>query len=226
MPGGRPSNITTVVAHDPNTGADITVADRIVNGLRAGAYFEQCAAAAGVHKETAYGWLRIAGQARIRAKGAGLDSIDLTDHEQACVAFSDSVAEAEAGWELGALATLERLGRGDIEQTTVIVEADAQGIVLKRSTRTTRTLPDARVLLWRLERKHRDRYGRPADLERNPPGETLTHDERVDNVASTFTSYLQGVADAEAAAAAEAKPGPAAKVTRPRKARARKPPTS
>lgn len=211
MPGGHPSDITTIVAHDED-GNPITVADRIVNGLRAGAYFEQCCAAAGIHRETAYGWLRIAGRVRIRhAKGHA----DLTSHEQACLAFSDAVDEAEAQWELSALATLERLGRGGIEEQVVTVKVNADGST-ETSTRSSRTLPVAQVLEWRLERKIPERYGRRVEVTGKDGEPLLGHDERVENITETFRAYLQGVDDGKAT---EPKP------RRVRKPRARKPVT-
>src|SRR5437660_1070835 len=98
MPTGRPSLIDAIVGCD-DEGSEFTVADRIVAGLRAGNYFEQATAAAGIHKETAYGWLRVAAQTRIRAKGRTLEDLQLCDHERRCVEFSDAVVRAAARWE-------------------------------------------------------------------------------------------------------------------------------
>lgn len=215
---GRPSNLTTVIGYTEE-GDPITVGNRIVNALRAGAYFEQACSAAAVHKETAYGWLRIAGKARIRARG-DLDSIDdtLTDHERACLTFSDSVAEAESSWEVGALALLERLARGGIAQVKTVVKVDTKGKVLETTTTTEHSLPSAQVLEWRLERRFPQRYGRRISIEDDR--ESMSEEEREEAVLDVFDAYLQGVTDEQARAGVELELAPGA--TKPRRRR-RKP---
>ena len=59
---GRPSNIDTPVGTD-NEGNPITVADRIIGGMRAGAYLEESAIATGITKDTVYEWRKVAGKA-------------------------------------------------------------------------------------------------------------------------------------------------------------------
>jgi hypothetical protein len=204
-PSGRLSDIDTIVGRTED--GPVTVADRIVNGLRAGAYFEQAVAAAGVAKDTAYGWLRIAGKVRIRARGS-LDTIELTHHETNCLRFSDAVAEAEASWEVGALALLEQLARGGIEQLREVVKVDANGTVLERTTTREHTLPSAQVLEWRLERKIPERYGRRVEIGLDAGGPVLSEEERADALVDVFSAYLQGVEDAKAV-----------KVTKPRRKR-------
>lgn len=160
MPGGRPSNIDTVI-RTTEEGRDVTVADDIVNALRAGSYFEPAALAAGTTKTTAYGWLKRAGALRIEAAahGGNLDALPLNPHDRSCIAFSDAVREARAQWEIGALATLERLARGGIERVRTVKKVDAQGNVLETTETTEHTLPDAKVLIWRLERAFPDTHG-------------------------------------------------------------------
>lgn len=191
---GRPSDIDKIIGHRDD-GTPITVADKIVGGLRVGAYFETAIAAAGVGKETAYGWLRTAGRLRIKSRG-DLTTLDLTDHEQACVRFSDAVAEADAEWELRILGDLERLGRGDIEIGHTTTETDAEGNVTKIVTRTERTLPDTRVLLWRLERRFPDRYGRRVEVTGKDGTPLLSIDDR----AETILENLKANQEAKAAA--------------------------
>lgn len=201
MPGGRPSNIDTIIGRDDN-GRDVTVADRIVQLLRTGAYFEQACAVAGVHKETAYGWLRIAGRLRIVHRG-DLPA-ELGDHDRRCVEFSDAVLEAEATWEVVALGQLERLGRGGIDEEVTTEEHDDAGKLTKKVTRKSVTLPDARVLMWRLERRFPSRYGRRDDDAPSGADRERSHSERVDDLVDVFEAYLAGRADAEAEAQAAA----------------------
>lgn len=197
---GRPSPITQVVGYREGTGEPITVADRITNALRAGSYFEQAASAAGVTKETGYEWLRVAGRARIRARGQDVNSIELTDHERDCLAFSDSVAEAESSWEIGALAQLERLARGGIPVEKTVTKVDARGNVLETTTTVEETLPSAQVLEWRLERKIPERYGRRIEVTGRDGEPLLGTGERQEALVETFAAYLQGVEDERATA--------------------------
>lgn len=160
MPGGRPSAMNKIVA--TIDGRDITAAEQIVASIRAGNYVETAAAAAGVHKDTLYEWLRVGANARVKpthGKGAR------TAHERRCIEFSDAVAAAVAASESEAVARLEQIARGGIAVKVETVKVDGTGNVLEHTTRTEQTLPDARVLEWRLERRFSKRWGQKASLE-------------------------------------------------------------
>lgn len=205
-PPGRPSPIDVVVGEHPETGAPITVGDRIVNSCRAGCYFEPSAIAAGVTKETAYEWLRVAGRLRLRARGRPLEELDPapTAHELRCLAFSDAVDEAQGVWEVGANMDLERLGRGGMKVVTVTEKHDAQGKLLEKTTKTETLAPNANVLTWRLTRRHPERYSQKIDVEGHIDGKiTFTVEERAANLAEGLELYLAGAADAAAAAREE-----------------------
>jgi hypothetical protein len=223
LPGmGRPSKIDQVVGyrtinHDDGTTEQrpVTTADRITAHLRNGNYFEQACAAAGVHRETAYGWLRIGAQAIARAASTGipLDDLDLPVHHLACVAFSDAVAEAEAEWEVRANTTLETLARGGITSETVTEKQDptrldenGQPLVVERTVRTERTLPSAQVLEWRLTRRFPERYGHRVDLVARAGDGSLPMNDRAAALAAELRSYLQGREDAAAEADAATEP--------------------
>lgn len=212
MPGGRPSPIDTVIAYVDRDGQrhPITVAERIINGLLSGNYFEHATASAGITKETGYEWLRTAGRALIRAKGQDLDTADLTPHERRCVEFSDAVANAEAQWVVQANATLELLGRGGAEETTTTEKYDMTGQepkLLERTVKTVKVPPNAQVIEWRLTRRFPSLYGNRLDLTL-PPGGALTSEERASELITGLESFL---ADVDAAAEVRA--------TRPRKAK-------
>lgn len=189
MPGGRPSNIDTVIGTDA-TGADITIADAIVNALRAGAYFEEAAISSGVTKETAYEWRRVAGRARLRTSTN--TTAKLNPHETKCVAFSDAVDQARAQWEIGVLGTLEREGRGGVLLEEELIEYDGVGpgaAVVKRTVRRSNSRPDVRVLLWRLERTMPHKYGRRVEVT-GVDGEPLFSDEeRTALMVEAFESF-------------------------------------
>lgn len=143
-------------------GRDITAAEQIVASIRAGNYVETAAAAAGIAKETLYEWLRVGANARHKpAHGKG----SRTAHERRCIEFSDAVAAAVAASESEAVARLEQIARGGLAVKVETVKVDATGNVIERTTRTEQTLPDARVLEWRLERRFSKRWGQKGSLE-------------------------------------------------------------
>lgn len=208
MPAGQPSKIDQVVGYTTITRADgtqeqapVTAADRIVGSLKNGNYFEQSCAAAGVHRETAYGWLRVGAQAiaRIASTGKTADELGLSDHELACIGFSDAVAEAEAEWEVRANTTLESLARGGLRIETVTEKQDANGNVVERTVKTERMAPNAQVIEWRLTRRHPERYGTRVDLFARAADQSLPMDDRAGAVAAEIRAYLQGRADEDAA---------------------------
>jgi hypothetical protein len=190
VPTGRPSLIDAVVGCD-DEGNAITVADRIVAALCAGNYFEQATAAAGIHKETAYGWLRLAAQIQIRAKGRTLEDLQLSDHERRCVEFSDAVVRAEARWEASALDTLEQLGRGGVTATHETLKYDAAGNLIERTVRTETLPPNAQVIEWRLTRRFPQRYGQHVEVVDG--GALLTDDETTSALVESLSAYLEGV---------------------------------
>lgn len=196
---GRPSVIDQILRYR-NDGTPITVADQIVNALRAGSYFETACASAGIHKETAYGWLRTAARLRLRARGVPLEKVKdpkPTAFELRCVRFSDAVAEAESSWEVGALATLEQLARGGTEVVIETKKTNPEGVTLETTTRTETLGPNPQVIEWRLERRFPARYGRRVEVSGPDGGPmVLSTEDRAEALAETLTTYLQGVADA------------------------------
>lgn len=137
---------------------DITVTERIIQSLRAGNYFEQSCAAAGIHPDTAYGWLTNA--ARLRIANNGERPKRPGKHDTACLDFSEAVARADSEWEVRSNLQLEMLGRGGHQTITVTEKINPEtNEVIERTVKTDTHPPDAKVLMWRLERRHPDRYG-------------------------------------------------------------------
>lgn len=198
---GRPSKIDQIVGTRDVDGQQVpvTAADRITSALRTGNYFEQACAAAGVHRETAYGWLRVGAQlhARAAAYDVPFDDIDATEHERRCAAFSDAVAQAEAEWEVAAITQLEALARGGTKIETVTVKDDGQGNVLERSTRTETLPPNAQVIEWRLTRRHGARWGDRVEVLGRSIDDALPLNDRAEALASELRAYLEGVAEFE-----------------------------
>lgn len=189
----------------------ITVADRIVELLASGNYIEGAAAGAGVHKDTVYHWLKIGAQVHLRAGAGSIDDLELSDFERKCAEFSDAVAEAEGRYESSSNLTLERLARGGIPQTTETVERgpapvnpatggptydsegrEVLGPILKSSTRSTSTLPDAQVIEWRLTRRFRQRYAERLEVTGADGGPVaLSQSEKASAVLELVRSFRQ-----------------------------------
>lgn len=172
---GRTSEIGKVVRYDDD-GQPVTVAQAIVEAVQVGFYMEPAIAATGVAKPTVYLWMKTAGLARLRAKG-DTATAELTEHERACCDFLDALEAAKGMWEYGANCDLDRLGRGGIPTEVVTIKVDAEGKT-ETTTRTTATLPDAKVLMWRLERAVPSRYGQRIQIDETSPAEPSL-DERV-----------------------------------------------
>lgn len=221
MPGGAPSKLDQVVGYRDADGdrVPVTAFDRIVAGQRTGNYIEVSAASAGVGRSTVFGWLKIGAQVYARAALRGLEvddpALDLTPHEQRCREFSDAVAEANASYEIGEQANLNRLARGGLTTVRTTVKTQRQPVPgkdneyamveVERTVVTETLAPNAQVIEWRLTRKFPDRYALRSDLD-DPLGGI---DETAESLAGEVRTYLQGVDD-----------GAAAKPTRKRKAKA------
>lgn len=213
-----PTKIEQVVAtrETPNGVRQVRAWERIVEVLAIGGYFEQGCAVAGVPKRTAYDWLRKG--ADLTARQAIDPDVVGTETEVIAQQFADAVARAEYEWEARALTTLEQLARGGIEQvvTTTKRERNDKGDIVdvETTTRTSRTLPDAKVIQWRLERRFPERYGHKVDvtsggLPLQPP------EERAKSLAEQAQLHLAN-AQAVETTATETKP----KAPRKRKAKA------
>lgn len=162
MPGGRPSAIDRVVAHVQ--GRPVTAAQQIVQAVAAGNYMETAAAAAGVHKDTLYEWLKV-GAAAHSKQGR------LSHHEQACAEFSDAVAEALAQSEATDVTRLAQLAQGGLvvetvtERMNVIQGQNGEQIqVVERTVKSETLAPSLAAVTWRLERRFGKRWGRKTEV--------------------------------------------------------------
>ena len=178
--------------------------ERIVEAVRVGNYLEPAIKRAGVPKSTVYGWLEVAGRLRIKARGADIDPKTLSPFESVCLAMSDALDAADGMWEVGALATHERIMRGGIPLSTVTEEWDqtvSPPVIVKRKVVTSHTLPDARAIEWRLQHRMRERWGDRIEV-RGEIAVTIDDEERAEDLVRTLDAYLEGLADQEAVEAA------------------------
>lgn len=199
---GRPSALDRVIGRN-NDDEPITAEERILDDLRNGAYIETACANVGIHKDTYYGWRKIA--AKIRAAHDGrVPTRGLTAHEKRCVAFSDSVDESEASFERDALERLGLAARGGAVKTKTVIKrgppnpaiAGDAGAVLETTTTTERLPPDASVDEWRLERKFPQKYGRRVEVVGDDGGPVLfSLEERTEMVADQLEAFLRARAE-------------------------------
>jgi hypothetical protein len=192
---GRPSNIASTVGFtEPDDGTPpqpILLWQRIVEAVRVGSYLEPAVKRAGIHHDTAYGWLEIAGRIRLRSRGQAIDESTLTDHELHCLQFSEALDEAEGMWEVGALTLLERLARGGLEIRKTTTKRDATGAVVEVSETVETLAPNAQVIEWRLTRRHQERWSQRLTLA----GEvevSISDEERAELLVQTLDVFLAG----------------------------------
>lgn len=173
MPGGRPRgrgrHLDEVVGRDHNQ-QPITVFDRIVSHIGNGSYFEEACAAAGVSKVAAYEWEREGARLAREVLNGRRRAASLTKRERRLVSFVNAVDEAQAAWAVDALEQLDRIGRGGqlVEVVTVKTmkakgtddEADGPEELVETTTRSSWREPNPAVIMWRLERRFPDKWGR------------------------------------------------------------------
>jgi len=82
-------------------------------------------------------------------------------HTKACARLAQQVAEAEARWEMTALAALERAAHGYATEVTT-EKYNATGDVTERRTRTIRQPPQSSVMMWKLARTMPERFAAAA----------------------------------------------------------------
>lgn len=145
---GRPSRLTDELR------PGVTVADEIIERVRSGADRRDAAASVGVARSTLQLWLRDGARHAARR----LSGDDLTDSEHELANFSDREAQALAEWKVEQELQLGILSSGR-ERIVETVKTNADGTV--ETTRRSETVePNAQVILWRLERRFPEQYGR------------------------------------------------------------------
>lgn len=193
MPGGRPPKLNTVVLtrDHPESGrkVKVTAGERIVEALRIGEYVETAAELAGVSKRTVYEWLKVGAQATDAVERQGRTLKSLTQHQRDCMEFSHAVAEAQALARTDDVATLAELAHGGRQIVTTTVKRDGEGKVVEHTTRTETAQPNAAVLMWRLERRHPEDWGRRRIEISGPDGEAIPLEVRASSLVAALRQH-------------------------------------
>jgi hypothetical protein len=191
----RPSTLTAKLTH--KDGTTQTVAEAIVERLRAGAYREEAARSVGVRRQSLYNWLYQGALAR-RLRGDRLTRL-ITANQARCEEFLDAVERAEAQAMLTDWTRLAQLGAGGVAQVVITEKVNADGHLIERTTRTTHTLPDKDVLMWRLERRWPQKFAKRLELtgaeDRDVEADVADTRTRARMLSAEIKAYQQGIVD-------------------------------
>lgn len=163
---GRPPKLNDIVAqrpilddHKQPTGqfAPMTRLDQIVADIRVGMNAERACARAGIDAETLKHKERQACELRKAVLDAGDVGYELTDLEGDLLDFSAALHDAELEWQLRSEMLLEQHSQGGVEitETTVVLK---NGKPTETRTKTTTTLPDPKLITWRLKHRFPELY--------------------------------------------------------------------
>lgn len=194
--GGRPPVIDRTLADGR------TVAQTVLDAVSRGRWLETGAAEAGITPEAAREWLRVAARLHL----ANTDPAEHTAYQRACVEFSAAHAKAQSEYEAHGLGEIDQAARGERKITKVkevrrfANKDDTTGWLFERATEVATVPPDWRAQVWRLAHLMPGRYSQVVKIVEEVG---LSEDDKADAVADSLEGYLQGVADAEAARAAE-----------------------
>lgn len=197
----RPLKLDDPARRRPD-GSIVTIGEAVITAVGLGQDYTAAAKGAGISTATLHTW-RVRGAA---ARTATLKGRKVTQNDERLIGFLDALESAESNAELERLAIIHRASQP--HQVVKIVEKvdpsvlgpDGQPKVIERTT-TTETRPGLWTpAAWWLERRMPGKYARRLELT-GAEGSELLPAERARTLADSLAEYLQGVADADAAAA-------------------------
>jgi len=94
------------------SGLNDRVREKIVDGIRAGAYGESAVRAAGISVRSFYDWQRVGRDVVEQLEEGTRSEAELTDHERACCALTQAVAEATLEVQLRHIGVIETAATG------------------------------------------------------------------------------------------------------------------
>lgn len=210
---GRPTLLDQVVRYreaPDGTQIPVTAGEQVIERRRLGLDEVAAAASAGITKTTLHHWRLDGARARaIEARGHR----ELTGPEAQLRDFVNALERAEADWEAGNLAIIQRAAQGG-HRTTKTTEkylpdpADPTGPprLVERTVVVETQAPQWTAAAWQLERMRRDKYARRWEVT-GEDGKPLVPE----------ADQARGIADALRAFHAEAKPKAVPRDTRARR---------
>lgn len=201
---GRPPKLTEVIGRVPifnDDGDAVGMADQtrleaIVADIRVGLNAERACDRHDVKRQTLKAWEAIAHDVRKRAAQQPDEDIECTEYELACVDFSDALHAAELEWHSGMELLLQDLSQGGRKVDVITVE-EKGGEVVKSTTKTSYTLPDADVIKWRLKHRFPAEYADRVQIEGTGEDGAIKVDigARADAIADALEHVLAEAAD-------------------------------
>lgn len=162
-PPTRPS-LTGIVPSDQTPGRSVTVADFIIEQLKAGVDPANAAGTAGVTTAEMQGWIRegVLGFVRLNAGEAWLTTF--TPYQQDCALFADRALRARSTHISFLSIVAEQAARGTLKPKTTVRTRTVNGQVVERVETVETSMPDPDMLRWKLERLEPQVYGQRATL--------------------------------------------------------------
>ena len=160
---GRPHDLDRPVPQPDGT--TTTTAEAIVDQIRTGLPIAESALSVGVDKATAYRWRGDGAAIRSGIFEGRLHPDDLTDYQDACSRFYDDVTRAEAEAEALNATRLSTLATGGHVTTREVIEYDANDNIKSRTVTTATLPPDPKAVMFWLERRASQRWGRTQRIE-------------------------------------------------------------
>lgn len=197
-PRGRPTKLTnTITLPDGRTQ---TTAEAIIERLRTGAYRAEAARSVGVTYSHMNQWCYEGAKARLAENHR-----PLTRNEKLFRDFLNGVEEAEAQAIFTDWTRLGRMAAGGAERVVItekverVEDPEHKGRfverLVERTTRTERTLPDVRALIWRLEHRWPQKFG--PQVQVHVDGEidhtVLDTKDRARALAAEIKDYLSAI---------------------------------
>lgn len=183
--------LAAIMPDDLAGGASKTVAEFIVDQIRAGVDPATAAGTVGVTPTEFMAWMREGSLVRSRLETGADWTTDFTAEQQDCAAFSDAVVRA-VSTHLSRLQIIsEQIARGGVEKRITRTKT-VNGLVTELHETVERTLPDGDMIKWKLEKLAPAVYGAKATLNVNVADMTDT-DAVADVVARRMSEIAAGL---------------------------------
>lgn len=207
---GRPTRLKEQSLITTPEGAPLTYEHAIYQTMQAtGLAATRCAEIVGLPRDTVSMWLNNGRRHHeAQEKGAAL-----LVHEHRLAVFFRETKSAHARWIAAQSEILTKIGEGGLitSEVTETVDptktgTDGKPVVTERRVKSSRTLPDARVVQWQLERLAKDEFSPRVEVT-GADGGPVSFDSTgaaARELSDQVDAYVQGIEDTKARAAEQA----------------------
>ena len=155
--------LDAVLPSDQVAGRHVTVADFIVEQVRAGVDPVNAAGLCGVTPQELLAWTREGTLAMARLNSGASWAHDFTRYQQDCAVFTDTLTRARATHIARLTLIAEQGARGGLQRRRTVTKT-VNGNVAEVVTTVEETLPDLDMVRWKLERLEPTVYGQRSTL--------------------------------------------------------------